>query len=137
MLTFLVSQLSSKNEVLGIVVFGSVAKQSANPNSDIDLFILVKKKTPGIFEYIEATLRNSESTFFKSLSDHSQPIYISPAIFGLRELDSFRPIFLDIVDYGMVLYERPPYLSNFLKKYESLPHRREYSESGEMVSWQM
>ena len=137
MLEDVLAKLSEKNEILGIVLFGSMAKSSFVPESDIDLFIIVSKRTADIFEFVESSIRKTEITFFNKLSDNNLPVYISPMICDSSEIDTFRPIFLDVADFGVILYEKPPIVSRFMEKYISLDHERRFTESGEMVSWKI
>ena len=56
----LTERLSSYESVLGIILFGSVAKLNSNADSDIDIFVLVDKFSLSTFDYIEKTILSVE-----------------------------------------------------------------------------
>ena len=129
-------ELSSNPEVLGVILFGSVVTGTFSEQSDIDLFVVVSEKTTTVFEFVEETVRKVEDRYFALLRSKHLPVHISPMLCSKSELGIFRPIFFDIADFGVILYERPPTISDFLSQYMAIPHTRTYVAGGEKLTWQ-
>ncbi len=130
-----IKQISQNDSVQGVILFGSVAKGIYHEYSDIDLFILVKKADSETFDFMEKTSRNTEKEFFALLHNNKLPLHFSPFIYGKEQVDFDIPIFFDIADGGLILFDRNLAASEFIDKYMSIPHSRKFSESGEILKW--
>lgn len=130
--------LSENRNILGILLFGSVAKgHGYNRYSDIDLLVVAsdRKAATATFDFvhkIKKELYEKES----ALSSKQLPTFISPIIFEVKELDKFKPIYLDFLDYGIILFERYGTLTTFLAKMRKIRHKREFNPY-EVLSWQI
>ena len=131
----LVKYLSQDESVLGVILFGSVVKGPSHANSDVDLFILARDAGSITFDYIERSIRKTEIEFFDRLVGGKLPVHFAPFICRLEEGDYVRPIFFDIADSGMIIFDRNSTASKFVDKYLSLPHNRKYTENGEVLTW--
>ncbi len=60
--TYLLTHLKNLNNVTKIILFGSIARNEATKESDVDLFIEIKKKT----KKAEREIRNIEESFYQS-----------------------------------------------------------------------
>lgn len=109
-----------KEELLSIILFGSVARGKWNNASDIDLFIIFTIKssirtainnrlTKIISDYErKSKLRNSKGNrLFSTIQDIS---------LTLKDLHTFRTIFYDIAMDGIILFDRNQTGFQFLKK---------------------
>lgn len=96
------SRLGRSKEVLGVIVFGSLARGSSTPSSDVDLIVLLAEgadRAP-----IRRVLR--EASGDTPLASKLTPIYFTPSSL-LRELAA-RPSFGGhLADEGVVLYRTP------------------------------
>ncbi|MHB1709300.1 MAG: nucleotidyltransferase domain-containing protein [Thermoplasmataceae archaeon] len=131
----LVKYLSQDESVIGVILFGSVVKKTSHANSDVDLFILAKDAGSRTFDYVERSIRKTEIEFFDRLVESKLPVHFAPFICSLEERDYVRPIFFDIADSGMIIFDRNSVASEFLDKYISMPHNRNYTENGEVLTW--
>jgi len=99
-----------KEDLLSIILFGSVARGKWNKESDIDLFIIFTNKssirtainnqlTKVISDYErKSKLKNSKGDrLFSTIQDIS---------LSLKDLHTFRTIFYDIAMDGIILFDR-------------------------------
>jgi hypothetical protein len=109
-----------KEDLLSIILFGSVARGKWNNASDIDLFIIFTNKsslrttinnrlTKIISDYErKSKLRNSKGNrLFSTIQDIS---------LVLKDLHTFRTIYYDIAMDGIILFDRGQTGFQFLKK---------------------
>ncbi len=129
-----VSALKEKEYVLGTLLFGSVSKGTFNENSDIDLLIVVNDGYKNASEISKIKIDMVDEAV--ELNDRGLPCTLSPFILDIRELGNFHPLYLDFLDYGVILYDRNGTLSRFLENMEKVKHKRSFSEFGEELSWE-
>ena len=129
--------LGKNAHVLGVLLYGSVAKGIYTACSDIDLLIIVddsqdKFKMLDAISNITDRLDGSAMSLF-----HRQlPSSISPLVMRAGELGRFEPIHFDFLDYGVVLYDYADTLANFLMDVHKMKHKREFTQYGEVLTWQ-
>ncbi|MCL5009698.1 MAG: nucleotidyltransferase domain-containing protein [Candidatus Parvarchaeota archaeon] len=126
--------LEGRKGVKGIVLFGSIVKGTATKYSDIDLFIIVEGKLGDYYDYAH-TAAMSLNERRESLVKKGVFNYLSPTIVGIEDLNEFKPLYLDIADYGIVLYDSEGVTEDFMKKMKAIPHRREQTIYGEVLKW--
>ncbi len=131
----LIKQLSQWKNIEGVILFGSVAKGVHHTSSDVDLFILTEKADSETFDYVEKSVRRTEMEFFTQLVHKKLPVQFSPFICSLEEVDFVIPIFFDIADNGIILFDRNSAASEFIDRYSSMSHSRKFTESGEVLTW--
>ena len=102
----LTERLSSYESVFGIILFGSVAKLNSNANSDIDIFVLVDKLSSSTFDFIEKIILSVEMEYFELLTKNKLPSQFSPFICSKDTIKAISPVFFDIADYGIVIYDK-------------------------------
>ncbi|MCL4398958.1 nucleotidyltransferase domain-containing protein [Candidatus Parvarchaeota archaeon] len=135
-ITKFVELLERREGVKGVVLFGSISKGTATKYSDIDLFIIVEGKLGDYYDYAH--------TAIMSLNERRQVLvekgvfnYLSPTVVGIEDLNEFKPLYLDIADYGIVLYDPEGIVGGFMKKMKAIPHRREQTVYGEVLKWKI
>ncbi len=130
-----VAELSKDKRILGIILFGSVANGTWNKYSDIDLFVIVKGKPLDILHEtneIDKKLKTQQ----ERLLDLGFGLYISPLIVGVHQLKEFRPIYLEIIDKGIILYEKEATIGDFIKDLHSkISYKRTSITGGEVLRW--
>ncbi len=104
-----------KENLVSVVLFGSVARGVAGEGSDIDLLVIAKKFEPfgsrfEVFNEIEKVLRTSKE--YQSLKEKKLGTLISPIPLTPEEIKKNPPILLDLVTDGVILYDT----DNFMKK---------------------
>ncbi len=102
-----------KDNLVSLVVFGSVARGKATPESDIDLLIILKEKPDssyktfmGFYENVESKLKNLEEPGLR----------ISPIFLRMSSLKEDMP-WLWETEF-IVLYDKDGFFRNFLKRLE-------------------
>lgn len=100
--SYLLDNLKEKESIEKIILFGSVARNEAAKESDVDIFIEVKKESKKIKNKIEKILENfyksRESLLFKSKGIDNKINLI------IGKLDKWRDLEKSIESTGIVLY---------------------------------
>lgn len=99
---YLLDNLKKKDDIERIVLFGSVAKEEATKESDIDIFVEVRKKTKRLEKEIKGLekkfYQSREATLFKSKGvDNKFSIKIG-------KLAEWKDLYRSIASNGIVLY---------------------------------
>ena len=130
-----VEELSRDRRVRGILLFGSVANGTWNKYSDIDLFVIVKGNPLDILHEtndIDKKLKTQQ----EKLLDLGFGLYVSPLIVSIDRLNDFRPIYLEIIDKGIILYEKNSAVSDFIKNLRTrIAYKRINTPNGEVLKW--
>lgn len=114
-----------KENIVSAVLYGSVARGTARKESDIDVCLVFRhlpesrhKRTILIFPVIKA-IRERES--YQLLYRDGYLPEVSPILYTLEEIENTRPVFLDMVDEGIVLFDD----GTWNRKILNLRHRME------------
>lgn len=109
-----VSKAAADESVVGLLLFGSVAKGNFTSSSDIDVLVVVDSKSiPEQFERITKIIDGIEEKR-KPLIEMGLHLRLAPMLLPASELKYFRPIYLEFLEDGVVLFERNEVLSDFL-----------------------
>lgn len=127
--------ISKDSRTIAIVLFGSVAKGRIWNYSDIDLLVVaeVKKKLDFVDE-IRTKLKSVES-MRETLVKRNLFLRISPLVLTPRDLETFSPFYLDILDYGIPLFQRDATLDKFFTSLRRVQHERIRMSDGEALAW--
>ncbi len=112
-ITEYVRMLSAYEGVLGIMLFGSVAKGTWTEYSDIDLFVVVDGNPLDYFHKTNQIDKKLDSAQRKLFS-RGLSLYVSPLILDRHRLSEFRMIYLELLMDGVILYEKDTILSDFI-----------------------
>lgn len=118
-----------KDNLISIVLYGSVGRDRFTPESDIDIMIILNKAPKGRFnrfnEYYENVYLKLEEEI-KSLLKEGINIHISPLIKTKEETEYGSPLFIEMTETCKILFDRDNYfncildrLREKLKKYKS------------------
>lgn len=122
----LVKRLSEEAEdfyqerLITVAVFGSVARQTATIESDIDLLIVAtdlprgRVKRVSEFAAIESRLKKE----VKELEGSGVHTWLSPVIKTPEEVLSGSLLFLDMIFDVLILYDRNDFFKNFLHSFK-------------------
>lgn len=106
------------NRLISLAIFGSVARGTYRPDSDIDLLLVVDRLPRGRIKRIAEFMR-IEKRLEKILKDTQKQglsIELSPIIKSPDEAGAGSPLFLDMVEDIKVLYDKDCFLRNRLKR---------------------
>ncbi|GFO96060.1 DNA polymerase beta domain-containing protein region [groundwater metagenome] len=102
-----------KDDLISLVLFGSVARGTARKESDIDILIILKDAPDSYYERlkpvidIELELRNDIE---------GMPPVFSSIILSMDEAKENRNIFLDMIDDSIILYDKNSFFKNRLSE---------------------
>ena len=125
---------SKERDVVGMMIFGSVIKGTFNEYSDIDILVIAEDATRNLrsrLSKIQQQIEPLRDSFVK----RGFHLRISVLLLAVEDLKTFRPIYLDFLDYGSILYDCNDTLADFLMLMRRIKHERRFSENGEMLSW--
>lgn len=101
--------------LVSVVLFGSVARGDPGPQSDVNVLIVADRLPPGRirrvseFKEVEARLRGALAAMHKKGLDVSlSPVFKTP-----EEVRLGRPMFLDMVEDGRILFDRGAFMSRY------------------------
>ncbi len=101
------------SRLLGVVLFGSAARDTAKPESDIDLFLLIDHRPDGDDLARETEiLRNGAATLMVDEWDRSRHYHVPKALVSdPRVFETPGPVMIGVVADGRVLYDPSKALS--------------------------
>lgn len=104
------------DRLISLAVFGSVARDTPNPYSDIDLLIIIEPLPQGRLRRMEEFIlvEKKLEPWLDFLQKEKQiNTCLSPIIKTPGEVKLGSPLFLDMIDDAVILYDK----GNFLKEY--------------------
>ncbi len=118
--------LESLKKVLGgrlisLAVFGSVARGEARADSDVDLLVIAEglpRSRAGRVKLFE-TAEDFLEDYLEKLRDEGIHTYFSPIIMTPEEARKIPPIFLDMVEDAVIIYDKEGFFTSLLKKLAS------------------
>ena len=128
------------DELIALVLYGSVARGEARPESDVDLLIILRDASPVYYERlkpileVERALRISPRA--NTLRQKGLTPYLSYLVLSEEEARENRYIFLDMIEEARILYDREGFFARRLRELKerlmALGSRKVYLENG---SW--
>lgn len=120
------------DDLISFVVFGSVARCDARRDSDIDLFIVIRNPPKSRFRRQDLFIELEEEIIedIERLRDQGYNIDFSPIIKSVEEASRVTPLYLDMVEDAVILYDRDNFITNILEKL-----KRRLSELGAERVW--
>jgi len=126
--------------VISLVLYGSVARGTATPESDIDLLIVLRDPPRAYHQRVQwiwnvqEELR--ETPIFKEYLRKGCDPYLSYIIFSKGEAQENRYLYLDMIEEAVILYDQGNFmrrkLADMKRRLKELGSRKIYCEDG---SW--
>jgi len=122
-----------KDDLISFVIYGSVARGQAKPESDIDMLIVVKNLPKNRLErtalFIDLIERKVEP-LLQELMDRGYYINLSPILKEPEEASKITPLYLDMVEDAVIIYDKNNFITNVL-----LRLKKRLSELGAERVW--
>ena len=103
-----------KHVLLSVAIFGSYARGTATPASDLDVLIIAKNLPQGRMNRIREFMEVEERVFQSRL--RLEGLELSPIFKTPREVENGSPLFWDMTEDVVLLYDRDDYLKGYLRK---------------------
>lgn len=107
-----------KEDLVSLIVYGSVARGQMRKDSDVDLLIIAENLPISRFERI-AMFNRAEELVEKSLSELWKKGYyvtLSPIIKTIEEAKRISPLYLDMVDECIIVYDKNSFFKKILER---------------------
>lgn len=125
LLSELVEALKRKygGRLVSVVVFGSVARGEYGKNSDVDVIVVIESLPKSKLRRQEEFISVEE--IIEKKMDEDVLVKLSPIIKTPEEVKKIPPILLDVVEDGIILYDRDNFFGEIVEKL-----RRELNKLG-------
>ena len=132
-----VDKISRNEKILGVMLFGSVARGTYWKESDTDILIAVRGRAIDIIEEVEEAIDEVEGLRIPLVQSEFF-LRIRPLVLAEDDLKLFRPIYLSIVEDGVILFERRETLTNFTYDVRrNVEWRKEIVEGEVVLKWKI
>ncbi len=105
-------------DVVSVAVFGSVARGDFTCTSDVDVLIVMRSVPRSRFRRYELVSRAVDAVEDLRCELARRGMYtgISPVVLSVEEAKYFRPLYLDLVEDAVILYDRDDFLRRILER---------------------
>jgi uncharacterized protein len=102
--------------LVSLVVFGSVGRGTAGPDSDLDLLVVASDlpdgRVPRVFDF--EAVEHALAVDISSARGQGWAVELSPVFKTPEEVRTGSPLFLDLVDDAVMLFDRDDFMRNEL-----------------------
>jgi predicted nucleotidyltransferase len=102
--------------LISVVVYGSVARGEAREDSDIDLLIIARDLPKGRLKRQDLFIEFEKSLDIEEIEAKGYGIDFSPILLTPEEASRMRPLYLDMVEDAVILFDRDGFFSGVLEK---------------------
>jgi predicted nucleotidyltransferase len=113
------------DKLVSMVVFGSVARGDNRRDSDIDLLLVVEGIPPTVTGRVRLFEKVEDRLSIEDLRSKGYDVSFSPVIKTPAEAVRLIPLYLDMVDDAVILYDKDAFFTRVLERL-----RRRLSELG-------
>ena len=133
------AQATVGDDLISVVLYGSVARGEASPMSDIDLLLVVRNSSPAYHERISPLLPILRQLRHQDVGQDTLTGQIGPEINVLvlspEEADQNRLLYLDMIADAHILVDRGGFFRNRLKKLQRRLHELDATKVTRNGSW--
>lgn len=104
------------DNLISLVLFGSVARGTAKQESDIDLLIIVKDAPEVYYKRLEPVIDIELKLREEAFETTGAALMFSSMVLSKEEAMENRNIFLDMIDTSIILYDKNNFFKNRLKE---------------------
>ena len=114
------------DRIVSIALYGSVARGEAGPGSDIDLFVVLTNAPPGMLNrrHLLDPVRESLTSDLERLWREGIYVDFVEVIRTRSEAEKFHPLYLDMSQEAVLLYDRDGFLKKVLAEVREELERR-------------
>ncbi|MFB0562923.1 MAG: nucleotidyltransferase domain-containing protein [Candidatus Lokiarchaeia archaeon] len=114
-------QASSRYDLVSFLIYGSVARGTAKPESDLDLLMVSDEFKGSLASRIDDLIAVEKEVFKEIRWLHGKGIYTSLSFFPLRRSEAEKTpiLFLDLVDEAKSLFDKGEFMKNILNRLNS------------------
>ncbi|MBS7610255.1 nucleotidyltransferase domain-containing protein [Candidatus Bathyarchaeota archaeon] len=111
-------QANLGEKLVSIVLYGSIARGSVQKNSDIDILVIADSLPKSRMDRQKLFLRIEEplQPAMDSLWEGGFHVDFSPIILSVDEASRLRPLYLDMVEDAIILYDKNGFFQGILKR---------------------
>jgi len=109
------------DKLVSLVVYGSVARGEAKRDSDLDLLIVARDLPKGrlkrqeLFEVVEKAVEED----IEKLRGRGYNVFLSPILKTPEEASKLSPLYLDMVEDAVILYDKEEFFKGVLDRLRS------------------
>jgi predicted nucleotidyltransferase len=113
----LLTRVKDYFEVVSFVVYGSVARNEARKESDVDILLVLEDLADRYtaFKLFERSEHEVEPLIRRAEEDGYR-IFFSPIIKSREEASRISPLYLDLVEDAVILYDNGDFFKTILEK---------------------
>ena len=107
------------DDLISLVVFGSVARGTARKDSDVDMLIIVSRELPKSRlkrSLLLSKLEDKLDDLLNRLLDKGYAITFSPILKTVDEAKNFSPLYLDMIYDAIIIYDKNRFFQKILNK---------------------